>query len=79
MPANVFLLNAQCTRLRLGVRCGDGWRLFTTYDAFAPAGSTRVRDAARRLARLASTLDWSRTDENTVPPDLSEKFRPVRP
>ena len=64
---------------RVGVRCGDGWRVFTTFDAFAPAGSTAVREAARALARLASALDWSRTDENVVPSGFPENLRPGRP
>jgi hypothetical protein len=63
---------------RLGVRCGDRWRVFTTFDAFTPAGGTRVLEAARGLSRLASTLDWSRTDD-PVPPDLGQDLRPVRP
>jgi hypothetical protein len=55
-------------RYRVSVRCGDGWRLFTTYDAFLPTTSAQVRDAVRGLERLASTLAWSPTSETISPP-----------
>jgi hypothetical protein len=53
---------------RVSVRCGDAWRHFMTYDAFTPPGNTQVRDAARRVNELASTLTWSPTSDDIQPP-----------
>ncbi|MEA2719481.1 MAG: hypothetical protein QOJ39_1345 [Candidatus Eremiobacteraeota bacterium] len=60
---------------RVSVRCGDGWRLFTTYDAFEPAGDAHVRDAVRALQHLASTLAWSPSNEDVAPPQARDTVR----
>jgi hypothetical protein len=62
----------------VSVRCGNGWRIFTTYDVTEPETNAHVRDAVRGLERLAANLPWEFTSEEVRLPD-NDMIRPARP
>jgi hypothetical protein len=64
-------------KFRVSVRCGAKWREFTTYQVSMPRTNEQVRQAARELEKLASTLKWEPTNETTPDPNLERPFRPA--
>jgi|ERR1700733_1008891 len=77
-PVKVQPAGADIFTYRVSVRCAQAWHHFATYDAFVPASDTTVRDTARKLRQLASTLAWTPAGDDVSPPDFPAKPQALR-
>jgi len=66
-----FILHATYTRI--DVECGEHWRYLTDYDVSGTQQSV-VHDAIRALGHLASSAEWTPTNDTTPLPDGSRQY-----
>jgi hypothetical protein len=53
----------------VSVKCGDGWRFFTTYGVAEASGEPHVRAAAIALVHLEANLHWQPDAHEEPAPD----------
>jgi hypothetical protein len=78
-PTLVRPAASDVSKFLVTVRCGDTWRLYTTFDITYPLTNDRVRKAARELEHLASALSWEPADEHFTQPGIVPRPRAVTP